>query len=524
MKTRRPDLEVGRSTTTPGKLGPASSADVRQRTHWWKSTAWIVAFLSLTSLLQWNIPYPIDDDTAYHFTVGQLINRHGILHSFPWTPLTWQFDHYADKELLFHLLFLPLGGLGLLPAQRIVGAIAGAAILCVMYLVLRAERVRLAGLWVLLPLACGAFVFRFAQVRPHLLSIALAILLLWAVARGKLLIVAIVALIYPLAYVAFWQIPLAIIVAAESGRVLAGQPIRWQPAAVAAAGVAAGVLLHPNAANLLGLNWIHMADVLYRNAWSAENPDINIGNEYSPFPVVAWARFLLVAVLMTAGAAVVVWRERRSSSIPMAFVFAAVIFGVLTAKTARFVEYFVPFSVLALAISTSKADRPGVVWSLLGASSVYAVLVGSAPYSHLASLDTKSGYIEPDTARQFSQHVPVDSQVFTCGWEYTGSLMVALPERRFVVVGEPTLLYKKNPDLFAVWNRLPLAAPPDAVTTIREQFKSRFVVCRNARLYASLLDRLRLDPGVKTLVVSPRWVLFDVGDGSGNARSSTQGP
>jgi len=485
--------------------------------------AWVALFLGLTSLLHWTIPYPVDDDTAYHFTVGQLISRHGILRSFPWTPLTWQFDHYADKELLFHLLFAPLGGLGFVTAQRVVGAIAGAAILCVMYLVLRAERVRLAGLWVLLPLTCGAFVFRFAQVRPHLLSMALAIALLWAVARGRLLIVAIVALIYPFAYVAFWQIPLAIIVAVESARVLAGQRIDWRPAVVAAAGVAGGLSIHPNAVNLLGMNWIHMADVLYRNAWEGQTAGANLGNEYLPFPLAAWVRFLIIAVSMTTAAAVLAWKERRSSSLAMAFVLAAVIFGLLTVQTARFVEYFVPLSVLALAISTRTVNRPVIVWSLLGVSSAYCLLVGTAPYRHLALLETKQGYIEPDTARQFSEHIPVDAQVFTCEWEDTGSLMVALPERRFVVVGEPALLYKKNPELFALWSRMPMAPPIDALQSIREQFKSRFVICRNVRLYASLLDRLRTDPGVKALVVSPRWVLFDVGERSGKVLTATPG-
>ena len=68
-----------------------------------------------------------------------------------------------------------------------------------------------------------------------------------------------------------------------------------------------------------------------------------------------------------------------------------------------------------------------------------------------------------------------------------------------------------------------MAPPIDALQSIREQFKSRFVICRNVRLYASLLDRLRTDPGVKALVVSPRWVLFDVGERSGKVLTATPG-
>ena len=82
---------------------------------------WIIVFIALSTALQLFVPYPVDDDTAYHFSVGQLIKKYGILHSFPWTPFSTQFDQYADKEFFFHLLFVPLGGLGFVTAARVVG-------------------------------------------------------------------------------------------------------------------------------------------------------------------------------------------------------------------------------------------------------------------------------------------------------------------------------------------------------------------------------------------------------------------
>ena len=203
----------------------------------WTIVAWILVFLALTCLLQLFIPYPQEDDTAYHFAVGQLINKYGILHSFPWTPFSWQYDHYADKEFIFHLLFAFLGGLGFITAERMVGIIAGTAILTSLYFVLRSEHVKWAGIWALLPLASSAFLFRFALVRPHLLSISLSILLLWALSRNKLLFSAIIAAIYPLSYVAFWQIPLILVIAVESARFLSGEPLRWRPAFTVLAGM-----------------------------------------------------------------------------------------------------------------------------------------------------------------------------------------------------------------------------------------------------------------------------------------------
>lgn len=67
--------------------------------------AWPAAYLAVAGLLQASIPVPWDEDTAYHVAVGRLLRTHGILHAFPWTPFSWLAEHYADKELGFHLLY-----------------------------------------------------------------------------------------------------------------------------------------------------------------------------------------------------------------------------------------------------------------------------------------------------------------------------------------------------------------------------------------------------------------------------------
>ena len=470
---------------------------------------WVLLFFVLAVGLQLFVPYPVDDDTAYHFTVGQLIKKHGILHSFPWTPFSWQFDHYADKEFLFHLLFVPLGGLGFVTAARVVGALAGALVLTTLYFVLRAEKVPLAGIWVLLLLTCSEFVFRLALVRPHLLSITLALVLMWAFTRGRLPVVAIVAFLYPLSYVAFWQIPLILVVAAGSARLLAGERGRWKPALTVLAGIVAGVALHPNTVNLLGINWIHMVNVLIENAWGRKPEFENIAKEFNPYTVEQWGRYLVIVTLMAGSALVLGWRERRKDPMPLAFAFVAVLFGLLTTRSLRFVEYFVPFSVAALAITSRPLAKRWLAPALLGVSLLFMLAFGMEPFKIIAS---KTEYIEPRIARYFAQAIPEGSQVFTCGWDHTGNLMLALPERRLIVAADPTLFYKKDPDLYRIWRRIPLDAPIDSVEAIRQLFKSRYVICLNYEAYWPFFDTLEKDRNVRTLLAEKRWVFFDLGE------------
>ena len=469
---------------------------------------WILVFILLAIMLQLFVPYPIDDDTAYHFSVGQLIGKYGILHDFPWTPFSWQFDHYADKEFLFHLLFLPLGGLGFVGAARVVGALAGALILTTLYLILRAEKVRYAGIWALLPLTCSEFIFRLALVRPHLLSITLALTIMWAYAHGKPRVLALAAFAYPLSYVAFWQIPLILIIAAESARLLAGERIRWRPALIVLGGVSAGVVLHPNTVNLLGINWIHMTDILFQNAWGKKVEFENIGKEFSPYSIAEWGNYLVLITVMAGAALVLGLRNRRKDPLPLAFALAAIIFCLLTVRTLRFVEYFVPFAVAALALTARRLNTRLLAPSLLGIALLYLLAFGTGPLKIIAS---KTAYFEPSLASYFEKNIPVDAQVFTCGWDYTGNLMLALPERRLIVAADPTLFYKKDPNLYSIWRRIPIDAPIDSVEAIRQLFKSRYVVCRNFEAYWPFFATLEKDPAVKTLFADNKWVFFDLG-------------
>jgi hypothetical protein len=313
---------------------------------------------------------------------------------------------------------------------------------------------------------------------------------------------------YPLSYVAFWQIPLILIAATELARLLAGESLRWKPGLTVIAGLSAGVALHPNTVNLLGINWIHMTDILFQNAWGGKAEFDNLGKEFNPYTVGEWGRYFVVVTLMAGAAMILSWRARKKGSLPLAFAVAAVVFGLLTARSLRFTEYFVPFSVAAFATATRILEKRMLAPILLGVSLLYMLALGTTPFKIMAS---KTAYIDPPVAKYFEQSIPAGSQVFTCGWDYTGNLMLNLPGRRFIVAADPTLFYKKNPDLYRIWHRMPIDAPIDSVDAIRQLFRSRFVVCLNYGAYWPFFDTLEKDRTVKTLYADNRWVLFDLG-------------
>lgn len=472
----------------------------------WPIAVWALLYLLIAGALQLYTTYPFDADTAYHAAVGRLIREHGILYSFPWTPFSWLADHYADKELLFHLLFVPLAGLSWITAAKIVGTLAGAAILLSMYLVLRAEGVRFAGLWALVPLAAsGVFIFQFALVRPYLLSIALAIVVLWAASRGRLAILALTSAIYPWIYVA-WQLPVVFVLLAEGARLLSGERIRWKPFAVVTAGLLLGVALHPNAVNLVRLSWIGIVDVLFRNAWGN---GIELGQELQPFSLGHWAKWLLVSLFMTIAGLILAWRNRRTDALSLAFALATIAFAVLTLKSAKFAEYFVPFSAATMALVSRSIPWRPLPAAILCVAALYTVTLGSETVTGLA---TRADDVKPSIVPELQYQIPVGAQVFTCEWGFTGSLMLALPDRRFMVALDPTFFYVKDPELYRLWIRLLQEAPPGTAETIRQRFGARYALClASGRNRGAFFDRIMSEPGVRLMFVSDMWLLFDLG-------------
>jgi hypothetical protein len=475
----------------------------------WAPVAWITLFVGIACFIHFFIiNAPVDADSAYHAAVGRLIRQYGILHAFPWTPFSWLSDHYADKELLFHLLFVPFAGLDWILAAKIVGTLTGSALLFTMYAILRKEGVRFAGLWAIFPLvAADVFLWRFALVRPHLISIGLALVVLWAAANNRRVIVAIVSAIYPWAYVA-WQLPIVLAAISGVAGVLSGRKWRWGIIAASLIGTILGIVLHPNAMNLLRFTWIQIVNVMIQTAWSSKK-GFELGLEFEPFTIGQWARWLLPSVIMVLAAIVLAWRNRRNDITSFSFALTAFIFFVLTVKTARFAEYFIPFTVIAFALaarSLSSKLLPAVVF---GATLLYTCV---PLYETVQGLGSYEDRLPPALATKLQKLIPPGSQIFTSEWGHTGTLMLALPERRFIVALDPTFFYMKDPALYNLWYKLPREAPPDTAEQIRRYFGARFVLSFGDSRWDAFHNRLASDSSVRMPLVSDYWLLFDLGE------------
>src|SRR5262249_40959872 len=154
-----------------------------------------------------------------------------------------------------------------------------------------------------------------------------------------------------------------------------------------------------------------------------------MGEELAPMGP-ATALVYLGFPLLIVGMAVAPAIRRRADNLPgFAFLVVAIAFLGLTLMSERFVEYSVPFSFLAGATSLRSLRKPTLL-ALIAAMSVATWLVGS---QDLRDMPRRPELFSSESTETIRKLVPEGAQVFTCGWDVTGEMMIALPERKFLV-------------------------------------------------------------------------------------------
>jgi hypothetical protein len=499
----------------PPRTAAAPRAAVRPG---WIHALWVAVFFGLAGALQTAMPYFQDGDTAYHLAVARLIERHGVLDAFPWTPFSWLADHYADKELLFHLLLVPVADWEPGLAAAVAGTVLGGLLLAVVYAVLVRERIPAAGAWTLLvPAISSAFVHRAALVRAHLLAIPLALVVTWSAARGRSWWLAAACFVFPLSYTA-WHLPVVLVGVVEAVRLVTERRIEWRVPLAAGAGLAAGILAHPNFPANLELFWIQNYTVLFETVWGGKD-GFAMGGEFRPFSPVSVVRYVVPAALAAGAALAFAWRRRRADAVPLALAVTAVAFLLVTLRTQRFIEYLAPFAVVALALAWRPPRPRRVVPGLVVAGAVWIALFARHPIGLL--LDRMQTF-PPEVAAALREIVPPGEQVVTCEWEITGEMMLALPERRFVVALDPVFFAMQDAERYRLWYDTVHAPPADAARRLRDGLDGRYVICDRRMKWLPLVRSLDRDPEAAWRGVHGYWVVFELLDEPAHASGSSE--
>jgi len=460
---------------------------------WWFVGAGAVV-LAFFAALRIGVELPWGYDDYYHLGLARELGQQFPLRSFPWTPFSVLAEHYADKEILFHLVLIPIARLPLNTAA-LIGALLGQAFLIgSVAWFLRSQRVP-AG-WLLALAVLGPFfILRIEQVRPHVWMLGFCALVLGLLFRGaRPWVLALVCALFGLTHTAGWvAIPFAIVWSLAGW--LMERRFRFMPVLAAAGGWLLGQLVHPNLPNNFWLLWTQNVTVPLASA-GAETPSLReaLGLELQA-PTVSWLLQQWPAFVAPVLAVVLLIR-RPAARTPTALTATALSLAFLLAGSLlllRLVEVGAVLGILAAALAAGESARRFRTAAALGLALAAAWTVWQVRDFGRGDL-RPLGNARPLAMAQFlGENGRPGDLVFSAQWADSAPLFYAAPKLKSLVALDPTFFYARDPRLFDRYWAIAHGRSGDPVGEIRRRFGARYVTIWKAPGFRPLALQLRRD-------------------------------
>jgi hypothetical protein len=456
-----------------------------------------------------------DPDSFYHAKLTDII-LHGttavgakgvtfgnlfFLQNFPWLDLTILNEKFVDQHLLYHLALAPFVALlGMFQGTQFATVVFAALFITIFYYILRALRLQHPALWTFLIAASMPLSFRLSLGKATPFALTFFLLGLFPLLRGR----SSSHLLPPTSSLIFsffsglgfalshggWIILLVSQVILITASFFYRRVMQWvthnmDPKSSSLAsdlialtctvfGILAGLLLHPNRANLFAFLKVQVFQVAIATPTS-----IQLGLEWLPTPpiqlIANLGPLLMMGCVVALGCLFALKHSWKKIQLEMPFALAVLTTALtlFTLKSSRMVEYLVPILALLLAavwtlVDVSKLPRalkdlvseqyltkwkkPIPFWlpSLLAGLliSIFLIIIGR---------DIRGTFLALRLGRSFDRLAPVadalrqnatpGERIFQDRWDSFGEVFALAPQFRYVSGVDPTFLLAANPDL-----------------------------------------------------------------------------
>lgn len=464
-----------------------------------------------------------DPDSFYHVKMALLIRDHGIPQEFPWLPFTTLADSYIDQHLLYHFILIPFTLVGdPIVGGKLATVVLAAGTVTVFAWVLRRLHVWSPAFWVAVLLVTNPFVFRVSLAKTSALSLIILFVAFWLLVSYRHRWLLVVSFGYVWTYGGFALLPLiATVYAVVSLVVDAFRRRRWVPWAwlmgvvdppsrrsrwfrpltlqpirawgAVVLGTVAGIVLHPSFPTNLTFYWhqlVQIGIINYRDT-------IGVGGEWYAYEFLdLLANNVFITIALVLGIILFLIHLRRQTRVSTTLLILAVFFFVLTLRSRRFVEYYVPFAALFGAYVIT-LTRPAVNWRSIRQQLqdftrerriVTALIVGYL----LIAVPTIVVRDMVSNRRSFEQGFPVTKFksamtwlrsvsrpgdiVFHSDWDEFPILFYYNDQSRYIAGLDPTFLYVADPDRYWAWvNVTTGTGVPDLLKTLQQTFGASYV-------------------------------------------------
>jgi small basic protein len=428
--------------------------------------------------LQNNGVFP-DPDSFYHLKMAELIAARGPIRVFFWLPFTTLAKNFADQHFLYHIALIPfIKVFGPLRGMKIATAAFAAAAIAAVSFVLRRFGLKLAPLLALVLAVMNPFVFRISLAKASAPGIILLVLGMYFAVRRKSLPLFLVAFFYVWTH-GGWPALLglgsvAIVVSSWDKNIPATFRKMRTPLAMLWLGTVAGLVINPFFPNNFQFYWEQIVQIAVINYQTK----IGVGAEWYPYNPADLVGGLSLLFLSMA-AAVVVWPFGKGNRRPaLAYSIGTFAFLILTLRSRRHVEYFVPLAFIASLLWLDSALRPFIKkffsnYRLVACAVVLAMISMLAVFSGgqigVDHNDLDVGYdfnLYKGETDWLKANVPAGEIIVHSNWDDFTPLFLNDDTHRYIMGLDPTFLYSANPVLYWKYVDFTLGKSADPAQTM----------------------------------------------------------
>jgi len=513
------------------------------------AAAVVIVFAAVLVALMQLGPGFLDPDSFYHAKMAQMIMVQGLPDTFPWLQFATIRDAFVDQHVLYHYALIPFVWLwGMFTGTRI-AAVVFAALMAVALWWLMARRSPsispwLAAAFAIVPWLTEPWLFRTSLAKAGPLALLWLFLGWLAVEKKRPWWLATVAIVYVLTHggwLMLWVVTgvvLAVAVTTEwwqsPARSLLGWVKAWWQTDVRrlwlalVGGTAVGLIIHPHFPANLGFYWQQLVQIGMVNYQEV----VRVGGEWKAYTFVDLVTLtpLVSALLLVM---VVVWAVNGwKSKASWASAILTVFFLLITLKSRRYVEYYVPTavtfiaSVLAPYLTVAKIKSAYQQWLKLSTLSVVGVCLLGAFWLATSAALVATGWQRnwqysqstehaeaqfAGAATWLAQHGRPGDIVFQTDWDEFPQLWYHNSRQYYVAGLDPTFMYLFSPELYGWYEQITLGhVGTHLAEQIKNQFGARYVFI-NSQQNQDFLKFLQADPAAQLRYQDSEAMVFELG-------------
>jgi hypothetical protein len=474
-------------------------------------------FSALFAFVQFGTPALADNDGFYHLRMAALIRQYGLRVPFTWLPLSiLNQDAFYDHHLLYHIyLSLFTGGSdqAMLIAAKWASVFMPAAAFVAIWWLLRGQQVRSAAIWALGLFAVSeAFLYRMSMPRAQAASLLVLALGLHWLLRRKFAWLLPLGFLYVWLYNAF-PLLIAIAVAYAAATFLTERRIEWKAVIYPGTGIVLGLIINPYFPQNITFIVNHLAPKIGELG-------VGVGNEWYPYDtwvLIENSGFAIAAFLI--GMFALIWRGQKFDRATLTAFALALLFGLLTFKSRRFIEYFPAFALIFAALTVGRVgNSPAQVggwrcrrWYPIGLLAIMIVpLIITLTQARSAMAD-QSRPAETYAAASYwiAQHARPGTLIFQTDWDDFPRLFFYNSANVYTIGLDPTYMELYDASLYEDWVKITQGKVEQPGAQIRSRFGGEYVI--TDLQHTAFLKQARNDSSLKEVFRDRYAIVFQVG-------------